>query len=395
MLQSWAQLAAGILVACAAWRWLWRATAHWPLLRDGRASDALRLAIEAAGGAGSRLEPAEALDGVLRRALEAARAERASVSRAPGDRVVAACERAAAGPVRSGRDTEHAVACPLRLGEELVGVLRLSRRRAPFSDADLLALQPFGTLAALLLRNCGLVAEARQVGQAKSAFLNLAAHELRTPLAVIRGYLSMLEDGTYEVPARTRAEAVDILVVKAQELEALVESVLTTARLEVGRVPRAPARLDAAEAVRQALARIAPRARLEGATVRACLPDGEVPVRADRGHVARILDSLLDNALTYSRPPADVVVAVRREAAAAVEVVVRDRGPGIPAEQHDRVFERFYRLDGGAPRFSPGLGLGLSIGRELALINEGSLRLECSGPGAGSTFVLRLPRAGG
>ena len=393
MLQSWAQLAAGISGTCAAWRWLRRAGARCSLLRDRRDGQALRLAIEAAGGAGADHDPAAALDGVLRRAVEAAGAERGSISGADGDRLVVACEGAGAGPLRDGHDAEHAVACPLRLGGELVGVLRLSRRREPFGEADLLTLRPFATLAALLLQNARLLARARQVGEAKSAFLNLAAHELRTPLTVIRGYLSMLEDGTYEVPDRTRAEAVDILVVKAQELEALVEAVLTTARLEVGRVPRAPARLDAAEAVQQALARIAPRARLEGASVRALLPDAEVPVRADRGHVARILDSLLDNALTYSPAPADVVVAVRRAAPDGVEVAVRDRGAGIPAEQQDRVFERFYRLDGGTPRFSPGLGLGLSISRELAVINEGALRLECSAPGRGSTFVLRLPCA--
>jgi two-component system sensor histidine kinase SenX3 len=72
-----------------------------------------------------------------------------------------------------------------------------------------------------------------------------------------------------------------------------------------------------------------------------------------------------------------------------VEIAVRDRGLGIPPEQRERVFERFHRLDGEASRFSP--GLGLSISRDLANINDGSLRLERSSPGKGSTFVLRLP----
>jgi len=74
-----------------------------------------------------------------------------------------------------------------------------------------------------------------------------------------------------------------------------------------------------------------------------------------------------------------------------VEIVVSNHGLGIPAEQHERVFECFHRLDGEEARSCPGLGLGLSISRELAQINDGSLRLEGSSPGKGSTFVLRLP----
>jgi signal transduction histidine kinase len=87
-----------------------------------------------------------------------------------------------------------------------------------------------------------------------------------------------------------------------------------------------------------------------------------------------------------------VTVVVR--AAGSAEVVVRDQGLGIPADEHGRVFERFHRLEGQGSRFWPGLGLGLSISRELAQLNEGSLRLERSSPGEGSTFVLRLPIAG-
>jgi signal transduction histidine kinase len=391
-------------------------------------SGRLRLAIEAAEDIGSSLELAEVLDGVLRRAVEVAHAERGSISRATDGPMVVECEHDPAGahlaigtewmlaesalaaeavrtgrPVRGDRSApvppalagwrerarvEHMVMCPLMVGRQLVGVLGLSRRRRRFTEADVLTLQPFATLAALLLRNARLLAEARRVGQAKSSFLNLAAHELRTPLSVIRGYLSMLEEGTYAVPENIR-EVISILAVKAQELESLVEALLLTARLETGSVPRAAARLDVGGAVRDALDRIAPRARLEGARLECGLSDGELVAWADRGQVARILDNLLNNALTYSHPPADITVTVRR--GEALEVVVEDRGMGIPPDQHDAVFERFHRLDGESSRFNPGLGLGLSISRELAEVNEGSLRLEHSSPGQGSRFVLRLP----
>jgi len=391
-------------------------------------SGRLRLAIEAAEDIGSSPELAAVLDGVLRRAVEVAHAERGSISRADGGEMVIDCvhdphgshpgigvawaladSEVATEAVRTGRPVQggraasvppalarsadrarvdHAVVCPLTVGSELVGVLGLSRRREPFAEADLLTLRPFATLAALLLRNARLLAEARQVGQVKSSFLNLAAHELRTPLTVIKGYLSLLEDGTFAVPGEM-GEIVSILAAKARELESLIEALLVTARLETGRLPREADRLDADDAVRDALDRIAPRARLEGARLEARLAEEEAVVHADRGHVARILDNLLNNALTYSDRPARVTVAVRRRE--GVEIVVRDEGVGIPADQHDRVFERFHRLDGDDSPFSPGLGLGLSISRELAQFNEGSLRLEASAPGKGSTFVLSLP----
>jgi hypothetical protein len=131
----------------------------------------------------------------------------------------------------------YVIACPMIVGGEVVGVLALGRRRdEPFTDADGEALLPFAKLVGLLLQNARRRTNARQIGQAKSQFMALAAHELRTPLAVIRDHLSLLEDGTYPAPDRTRAEVVVTLVSKAQELESLVDSLVMAARLE-GRSP--------------------------------------------------------------------------------------------------------------------------------------------------------------
>ena len=397
-------------------------------------SDRLQLAIEAAEDIGSSQQLSEVLERVLRRAVTVVRAERGSVSRledgvmvvehdhdpsghqvSPGVRWELRHSPVAAEAMRTRRpiygrlsrtaetpemaawaeatSARHVIHCPLVVGREVVGLLGLSRRgEEGFDETDLLALRPFATLAGLLLRNARLLAEARRVGQAKSAFLNLAAHELRTPLAVIKGYLSLLDDGTYPVPERTREEAIQTLIAKAQELETLVEALLTTARLEVG-LPRAPVDFDVCDEVRQAAGRAGPRARLERAAIELQLPGRAVLTRADRGHVGRILDNLLNNALTYSERPASVTVSVR--GGDQVEVAVADRGLGIPPEQHHRVFERFHRLERGGSRFTPGLGLGLSISRELAQTNDGALVLEASTPGEGSVFVLRLPAAAG
>src|SRR5215831_9283558 len=194
----------------------------------------------------------------------------------------------------------YAIQCPMIVRGEVVGTLGLGRSRdEPFTDADGEALLPFAKLVGLLLRNARRLAEARQTDQVKSRFMTLAAHELRTPLAVIRGYLSLLEDGTYPVPDRTRAEAVETLVSKAQELESLVELLVMAARLEGGTLPNVPRELDMVHEVTEGLERAQLSTRVLGRSHGAT---------ADRAHVALILNNLLNNALTYSPAPADVTV---------------------------------------------------------------------------------------
>ena len=394
-------------------------------------SGRLEQAIEAAEEIGSSDELGEVVERVLQRAVAVVRADQGSISRVGDGKMVPefdydptdslrdlssrpadlARSRLAADAVRQGQPLRGAlpdgpvtpetmgwldrtglrwvIRCPLLVEREVVGLLSLARGGyEPFAEADLAALQPFATLAALLLRNARLLDDARQAGEAKTTFLNLAAHELRTPLAVIRGYLSLLEDGTYPVPDRTREEAVETLVRKAQELESLVETLVMAARLEGGTLPSAVESLDVSEAVREAVDRARPRARLEGARIDVRSPGRAVVASADRDHVARILDNLLNNALTYSDGPACVTVELRPRD--PVEVAVCDLGQGIPADQHELVFERFHRVEGIASG-NGGLGLGLSISRELAQLNGGALELELSVPGHGSVFVLRLP----
>jgi signal transduction histidine kinase len=171
-----------------------------------------------------------------------------------------------------------------------------------------------------------------------------------------------------------------------------VDSLVMAARLDGGTLPRAAGELDMVNEVREALERARPRARLEGARLSMRAVGWGPVAKADRSHVALILNNLLNNALTYSAPPAEVTVEVRG-GDEAVEVAVLDHGHGIPADQHERVFERFHRVDVGPARTAAGLGLGLTISQELAHLNGGELVLERSSPGQGSVFVLRLRHA--
>jgi signal transduction histidine kinase len=221
--------------------------------------------------------------------------------------------------------------------------------------------------------------------QPDSSLFNLVAHEMRGPVTVIRGYLSLLREGAL----LDLGEVARVMDAKAEELDALADILVSAGRLEFGETLRKPIVFDLHEAVATAVERVEARAQLEGATVQV-LPAGHpICVHADRCQTARVLTNLLGNALTYSRPPAEVAVEVR--ASSPAEVAVHDRGVGIPDEMRERVFERFSRYAEPGASQPAGLGLGLAISRELATQNGGELLLERSAPGQGSTFVLRLP----
>jgi signal transduction histidine kinase len=221
------------------------------------------------------------------------------------------------------------------------------------------------------------------------SLLNLVAHEMRAPLAVVRGYLSLLRDGSLD--DAMREDALRAMEMKAEELDGLAEVLVTAARLESADLPHQPTVFDVADTVGSAVERMGPRVQLEGAEVMVVPARDPILVRADRDHVIRVLANLLGNALTYSCPPAEVAIEVRPTS--PVEVAVHDADVGLAQECQQRIFERFSRFAGDGTGRRAGLGLGLSISRDLAELNGGELLLERSAPGEGSVFVLRLPRA--
>jgi len=235
-----------------------------------------------------------------------------------------------------------------------------------------------------------LLVQAQESSRAKSEFLNMAAHELRTPLAVVVGYLSMLSDGTFGELNPDCDRVLQILRQKGDELNRLVDDLLTASRIEAGTVPSRLTEYDLREVARQAVRKATPQAELLGADVHLELPEGPVFVQADPTHLARIVDNLVNNALAYSRgrPWVKVTVGTGQHAVLMVE----DRGVGIPADMRERVFDQFVRIESAEEPLQPGTGLGLYISRELARRQGGELAVVDSEVGRGSTLALTLQR---
>ena len=258
-----------------------------------------------------------------------------------------------------------------------------------------------------------LLAQAQDSARAKSEFLNMAAHELRTPLAVVVGYISMLADGTFGQVGADWERVLDILNQKGEELNRIVNDLLTASRLEAGTVPSRVVECDLCEIARQALRKATPQAELLGAELQVETAPEPVMVRADMSHLSRIVDNLVNNALAYSRdrPWVKVSVLTGDPPAPAGEegvgeeggstaperpqglLMVEDRGIGIPVEMRERIFEQFVRLNEPDLPQQPGTGLGLYISRQLARRQGGELEVIDSEPGRGSTLALRLQLA--
>jgi len=235
-------------------------------------------------------------------------------------------------------------------------------------------------------------AAANAASEAKSAFLNVAAHELRTPITVLKGYLSMLADGSLGQPPEPWLNPLGVLMQKTDELEKIVEDLLDASRIEGGRMKLDREVVDLRAVVNDAVERARARAELIDAEIRESLGSTPVFVDADPRRIGRVLDNLINNGMSYSHRPAHVAVDVSTNGGQAL-VQVKDNGMGIPEDQTEAVFERFHRRAGRGPDQVAGVGLGLYISRQVAQRHGGNLVVESSTPGVGSVFALALPLA--
>ncbi len=211
------------------------------------------------------------------------------------------------------------------------------------------------------------------------------AHELRTPLSNVQGYVEALRDGVLEPDAHTLAT----IHQQVMYLSELVEDLRLLADTEAGDFSLHRERGLLADALRECVEGVRARAEAKGVALASRLPANAPEMSFDRTRLAQVVGNLLDNAIRHTPPGGSVTVEMDVGADAAT-VSIRDTGEGIPEEQLSFVFDRFYRVDPSRSRITGGAGLGLTIARQLVEAHGGTIRAE-STPGQGAVFVIDLP----
>ena len=213
------------------------------------------------------------------------------------------------------------------------------------------------------------------------------AHELRTPLSNLRGYMEAIKDGLVEPDATT----IDTMHEEVGVLTRLIEDLQELALAESGQLALDFQPCDLADLSRREVAAHLPTAEEAGVAIVSDLAES-APLYGDPGRLGQAIRNLLTNAVNYTPSGGTVTVSVSTSGD-EVEVRVTDTGPGIPEDQIPQVFERFYRVDRSRSRATGGTGLGLTIARRLVEAHGGRITLD-SRVGEGASFSITLPKSG-
>ena len=286
---------------------------------------------------------------------------------------------------------------PLAARNHLLGALSFATTAASgrrLGADDLLLAEDLARRIALAIDNATLFTETQNALRARDQFLSIAAHELRTPVAGIKGYAQMLlrvqQRGTLAEERLVRS--LETINTATDRLTLLTSDLLDVSRIRLGQLPLRPTRLDLTATIQEIVRRFGETSR-DDVHVVTDIPEGDYQVSADPDRIDQVLTNLLENAAKYA-PESNRIDLSMRIDGTDIEVTVRDYGIGLPVEGLESIFEPFERASNALERGFPGLGLGLYISRGIIDRHGGRIRAETAGENQGTTFTVTIPRLG-
>jgi signal transduction histidine kinase len=232
--------------------------------------------------------------------------------------------------------------------------------------------------------------EERLLERTRSDFVATASHELRTPLSAVLGAVKTLQRKDVALDSDDREMLMKMIESEAERLSGIVSQILLTGQLDAGRLPLEHEHFDPVEVTKSVVD--SAELHLPSGIELRVLAAADVPaVSGDPNQLRQVLSNLVDNAIKYSPQGGDVELRLNRNGQFA-RIEVADCGLGIPPDEQERIFEKFYRLDPALTRGVNGTGLGLYISKELVERMNGRISVD-SEPGRGSTFVVEVPLA--
>jgi PAS domain S-box-containing protein len=297
------------------------------------------------------------------------------------------------------------IAVPLIAKETIVGVLAtsLTTPSRQFTEADLRLATALADRAALAIENSrlyeqervlrqtleGLNHQIQEANQRKTEFVTLVSHELRTPLASIMGYTELLLEGEGGPLGKRQREWLGIIGHNADRLETLIDDLLDTARIEMGKIELKHTPLDLMPLIQEVARALRPQIARKDQWLTLELAEVLPAVVGDADRIRQILTNLLSNALKYT-PAGGRITITARENAGCVRVAVQDTGIGLTRHEQAQLFTPFFRAQHDTTQRAGGTGLGLAITRALVELHGGAMTVT-SVPGQGSTFSFTLP----
>jgi len=232
--------------------------------------------------------------------------------------------------------------------------------------------------------------ELRSLDEMKSNLLANVSHELHTPLVSIKGYTEMILKRKLGPLTPEQERGLEVALKNIDRLIELIDNLLSFARMETGETQLTLEDIPIWQLVDEAVDLVGERIKRRNLSVTTQYESDDLVARGDRVKLGQVFTNLLTNAVKFNREGGNIAIAARRGTGGFLDVEVADSGIGVPPEEHERIFERFYQVDSGSRRRYEGTGIGLSIVRDILRLHGCSIRVT-SVPGQGSTFSFTLP----
>jgi signal transduction histidine kinase len=292
---------------------------------------------------------------------------------------------------------------PLATRDQAIGTMTVdSDRPGAFSDSDIQLMTIAAAQVSVAIANARFIEELearaaelavaydelKESDRLKDELVQNVSHELRTPLTFVKGYVDLVLEGEMGELSSRQRESLQIVADKTTDITRLIEDIITLQRINAGNLQLEYVSLS--DMLETAVAGHRMVADRKGLTVAHVLPDAPTFVTADKARVNQVLDNLIGNAMKFSPDGGEISITMR-EVGNEVQIVISDQGIGVPKDKQERIFERFYQVDGTVRRRFGGTGVGLAIVKRIVDAHRGKIWVE-SEEGRGSSFFVSLPK---
>lgn len=312
------------------------------------------------------------------------------------------------------------VILPLIVKKDIVGMILLGRKvdGTSYTNEDISTLRIIASHSAVALDNAGLYKETQQfankmekevkratselrkvnkqlmkLDKAKSEFISIASHQLRTPLTVIKGYASMLLEGDYGKVDKEVKPAVNSIFASSNRMSSLVENLLNVSRIESGKIIFNLKNIDLNKIIENIVSEFGAIVKKKHLSLSYIHSEDDFHINADEIKIREVVSNLIDNAVKYTEKGGITIkLELAKNEEKAIILSVKDSGIGIDKEDSPNVFQKFRRGKKVALVYTDGLGLGMFFSQKIVEAHNGKIWVESDGEGKGSTFFVKLPK---